>query len=434
MFFNRSSWYDEATSVTQCGITTNATYTYIVDPSTPGKTGAFWYHGHTRGQYVDGFRAPLVIHRSGEKARKGPEYHDEYVVAVFDWYHEEHRMLLGQLLDEANPLDGTNVEPYPIDMVTLLVGSADLGIGQEPDGHQFVGAYELGAHWGPGERGNGERIPDNFDFVPDDVHLNITTAIFYNSSFPTADSTTVDEDLEFPDAGLVPVDAEAEARADVSITLAATFDTADDGTNRAFLNEEAYVIPVTPTLLTASLMGNLGGDARVYGRTSICTGIGAECRDFQMVGTTMDVTSDDVTVNPPVHEGIANHMWGDIIMMPPGGSRIIWLRADNPVAWLFDCHVKWHLEFYPPTSSTRPRQSRRWPKLAQHYQALGVSVAGNSGEDVGDGGFWDVGLGDGVVEYQGTRSGAALAIQAKKCPSGRGRRKMLSKGPEQEKK
>ncbi|KAJ3334922.1 ferroxidase fet3 [Gonapodya sp. JEL0774] len=548
MFFNRSSWYDGATSVTQCGIPTNATYTYLVDPTTSGQTGTYWYHGHTRGQYVDGFRAPLIIHRNGEKTRKGAEYDDEYVLALFDWYHDEHKVLLGQFLSESNPggaepvpksavavvahngtylagfsenstipfvpgktyrlriinmsalamfsvwidghnitvieVDGTDVEPYPIDMVTLSVAqriSVLVTAKNETDSNWLV---------------HMNMSPDMFDFVPDDLQLNITTTILYNTSFPTADGTTVDEYLEFPDADLVPIDVEGEATADVSITLAATFDTADDGTNRAFFNDITYVTPLTPTLLTASTMGNLSSDVRVYGQTNtyvlelgqnielVVVNLDAgyhpfhlHGHKFQIVGTSMDVTSDDVTVNPPVNEGMANPMRRDTIMVPPGGSRTIRFRADNPGAWLFHCHIEWHLEsglaaqFIEAPSAIQALAGNAPPEVAQHCQALGVSVTGNVGGkmSVTDFGAYSFGpyvqvlgfqakgiialvfsalsaiLGIAAVAWYPLGGGlddeelelevaAAMAIKAKKGSKWQRAKNMFSKGPEQEKK
>lgn len=56
------------------------------------------------GQYVDGFRAPLIIKNANETYK----YDEEYTVAVSDWYHDEHSVLLKQFLAESNP---TGAEP-----------------------------------------------------------------------------------------------------------------------------------------------------------------------------------------------------------------------------------------------------------------------------------------------------------------------------------
>lgn len=50
----------------------------------------------------------------------------------------------------------------------------------------------------------------------------------------------VDEYTEFPDQELVPIPAQEELVANVNIELGVFFDTADDGTNRAFFNNVTY--------------------------------------------------------------------------------------------------------------------------------------------------------------------------------------------------
>lgn len=60
---------------------------------------------------------------------------------------------------------------------------------------------------------------------------------------PTASiqpGTTVEEYTEFPDQELVPVQVEEELVANVHIELGVFFDTASDGTNRAFFNNVTY--------------------------------------------------------------------------------------------------------------------------------------------------------------------------------------------------
>lgn len=40
----------------------------------------------------------------------GTQYDDEYVIAITDWYHDEHSVLIKQFLSEYNP---TGAEPVP---------------------------------------------------------------------------------------------------------------------------------------------------------------------------------------------------------------------------------------------------------------------------------------------------------------------------------
>lgn len=57
-----------------------------------------------QGQYVDGLRAPLIIH----PPKRTFSYDDEFTVILSDWYHEEHPELLKRFINSSNP-DG--VEP-----------------------------------------------------------------------------------------------------------------------------------------------------------------------------------------------------------------------------------------------------------------------------------------------------------------------------------
>lgn len=59
-----------------------------------------------KGQYVDGLRAPLVIHPPKEVY----SYDADYTVVIGDWYHQQHNVLLKQFINIANP---AGAEPIP---------------------------------------------------------------------------------------------------------------------------------------------------------------------------------------------------------------------------------------------------------------------------------------------------------------------------------
>lgn len=65
---------DGPSMVTQCPIPPGASFTYNI-PIT--QTGTYWIHGHHKGHYVDGLRAPLIIHNPNEAY----QYDDEYTIA-----------------------------------------------------------------------------------------------------------------------------------------------------------------------------------------------------------------------------------------------------------------------------------------------------------------------------------------------------------------
>lgn len=67
--------------MTQCGIPIGQEFVYTVDTQTANQTGTYWYHSHYAGQYVDGLRAPLIIHNTPEMH----QYDEEFTVSLYDW-------------------------------------------------------------------------------------------------------------------------------------------------------------------------------------------------------------------------------------------------------------------------------------------------------------------------------------------------------------
>ena len=67
-----------------------------------------------KGQYVDGLRAPLVLHPPKEVA----EYDEEFTIILGDWYHEEHAVLLKQFISIANP---GGAEPVPSKSLVFFI-------------------------------------------------------------------------------------------------------------------------------------------------------------------------------------------------------------------------------------------------------------------------------------------------------------------------
>lgn len=80
--------------------------TYEVAINEFNQWGTYWIHAHSNGQYVDGLRAPLLIHPEKE----AHQYDEEFTVTVGDWYHDQHDVLIKQFLNVANP---GGAEPVP---------------------------------------------------------------------------------------------------------------------------------------------------------------------------------------------------------------------------------------------------------------------------------------------------------------------------------
>lgn len=70
--------------------------------------------------------------------------------------------------------------------------------------------------------------------------IDITSTVVYDPQASTEPGTTVDEYTEFPDQTMSPIPVQEQLEANVFIELGVFFDTADDGTNRAFFNNITY--------------------------------------------------------------------------------------------------------------------------------------------------------------------------------------------------
>jgi len=108
-FFNQTSYFDGAVGITQCPIPASSTFTYelLNSPSSPAdrqkQWGTYWIHGHFAGQYVDGLRAPFIVHPV-QQADIFHTYDEDYTVILGDWYHRNHTDLLrNEFLNDKNP-------------------------------------------------------------------------------------------------------------------------------------------------------------------------------------------------------------------------------------------------------------------------------------------------------------------------------------------
>jgi iron transport multicopper oxidase len=91
----------------------------------------------------------------------------------------------------------------------------------------------------------------------------------YNSSGPLIDRGFVDAYHDFNDTALVPVLVEPMLPVDRTVELEVSFDTMDDGTNRAMFNQVTYRSPLVPTALSILTLGSNATDATAYGTGGI---------------------------------------------------------------------------------------------------------------------------------------------------------------------
>lgn len=124
LLFKNANYYDGATSINQCEIPVNYTYTYEfkIDEN---QWGTYWYHSHYSTQYADGVLGPVVIHSQKEHDLIGDQYDEEVVVLMQDHYHDTADSYLEEYLapenenDEPTPdnglIQGSNVFDYKED-------------------------------------------------------------------------------------------------------------------------------------------------------------------------------------------------------------------------------------------------------------------------------------------------------------------------------
>ena len=98
--------------------------------------------------------------------------------------------------------------------------------------------------------------------------LDLTSSITYNSSAPLTNSGSVETYHDVNDTVLVPVVVEPMLPVDRTIELEVSFDTMDDGTNRAMFNQITYNAPLVPTTLSVLTLGPNATDVTAYGTTS----------------------------------------------------------------------------------------------------------------------------------------------------------------------
>ncbi|KAF8989715.1 Fet3 protein [Cyathus striatus] len=395
MFFNSTSWFDGAMGVSQCGIPPGQSFTYTVPVDTSGQFGTYWVHSHAYGHYVDGLRAPVVIHPTTEHY----SYDAEFTVVLGDWYHQQHDALLTQYLSTSNP-DG--VEPIPDnaliyfsqngkylppipgthpDPVTSAVGFNQNATLNFQPGKTYrlrvvnTGAFASFAFWIDGHDMTIIEV-DGTDVQPSPINtLKVAVAQRYsvlvkarsdtshnwaihaNMDTETNTLTIAMFDVVPPslnpmnDISLIPIKVIPQLKTTRTLILQANFDLMTDGTNRGIFNNVTYNSPLVPLVLSdiygpSTFVFNPFDvvDLVVQNADSGGHPFHIHGHQFQIVQRTTDFTSSDKSINPPVVEGQKNPMRRDTVQIPAGAGATLRFVADNPGGWFFHCHIEWHLE------------------------------------------------------------------------------------------
>ncbi|CAE7080286.1 unnamed protein product [Rhizoctonia solani] len=243
---------------------------------------------------------------------------------------------------------------------------------------------------------------DMFDDIPDELELNRTSSITYSKSAPMAPEQTMDDYGSMPwDTTFKPLEPMTLPNPTEELELGVFFDTMDNGINRAMFNNVTWNTPIVPSTISALTMGEDASVQNVYGPNTQVVQYGdiiqmtvinwdegkhpfhLHGHKFAIMHRSDDVTSDDPAINPPFDNNQANPIWRDTVQIEAGGSVTLRWQADNPGAWLFHCHIEWHLESgLAWIFIEAPNYIQQWTKPPQYYfdqcKMLGIPTSGNA--------------------------------------------------------
>lgn len=410
LFQNGNNQMDGVPLLTQCPIGPGQTFLYNF--TVESNSGAYWYHSHTEAQYEDGMRGAFIID-DGENNENYPyEYDEEVVLSLSEWYHDNVATLLPQFLSIFNP---TGAEPIPQNLIindtrnlswevrpdtTYLLRIINLGgfVSQYfwIEDHEFdvvevdgitvernttnmiyitsAQRYTVLLHT-RNDTSRNYAIMQKFDdtmldVIPDDLELNATSSLTYNTSAPLAEQSYVDSIDDFlDDFYLVPLSRDALLpEPDIRITLDVAMDNLVTGINYAFFNNITYVAPLVPALATVLSAGENATNPEIYGSNThsfvldeddvveiVLNNLDTGKHPFHLHGHVFqtiirDRTYDDAIGEVPVPFNESDHaeypqypMLRDVLYVNPQSNFVIRFRADNPGVWFFHCHIEWHL-------------------------------------------------------------------------------------------
>ncbi|KAH8677280.1 Cupredoxin, partial [Xylariales sp. PMI_506] len=401
LYMNGTTHMDGPDQVSQCAIPPGSEFTYNFTINQPG---TYWYHSHTKAQYPDGLRGPLVI-RDPDFPYLG-QYDEELVLTVSDWYHDQMQNLLPGFISKGNP---TGAEPVPNN--ALFNDTQNLKVPVQPgktylfrminiaafagqyiwfEGHNMTivevdGIYTQPAvadmiYLSAAQRCSfllttkndstanyafvGSMDTSLFDTIPDDLNWNVTGWLVYNDTLPFPEPDSVDDLEPFDDITLTPYDNQTLlGEPDQIIELDVIMDNLGDGANYAFFNNITYTAPKVPTLYTVLSTGADATNPVVYGDYThafvldkgqivqiIVNNLDTGRHPFHLHGHNFQAiyrsdedagTFEDANITESDYPAIP--MRRDTFVLYPTGNIVLRFRADNPGVWLFHCHIEWHV-------------------------------------------------------------------------------------------
>ncbi|XBW36927.1 hypothetical protein QEN19_002506 [Hanseniaspora menglaensis] len=405
LFQKGSNQMDGPEMITQCPIAPGSSFVYNF--TVTDQVGSYWYHSHTKGQYMDGMRGTVVIQDPDFPF----DYDKEEVLQIAEWYHKDIDTLTKTFMNVYNP---TGAEPIPQNLI--VNNTMNLTWSVEPDTTYllriintggFVSQYfwiedhEMqvvevdGIYVEPyttsmlyvtiaqrytvlvktkDTTNKNYAIMQKFDdtmldVVPKDLVLNRTNFMVYNSSLANPEENIVDE-LDFlDDFYLVPYGAQKEeiyGEPDQRITVDVSMNNLINGINYAFFNNITFTYPKVPTLMSLLSSGNESSNPEVYGSNTnafvlekdevieiVLNNLDTGTHPFHLHGHAFQVIERDVARDddqtPLMYDVDGNYtypkypMKRDTLYVRPQSNFVIRFKANNPGVWFFHCHIEWHL-------------------------------------------------------------------------------------------
>ncbi|KAL6949240.1 ferroxidase fet3 [Hanseniaspora uvarum] len=405
LFQNGTNQMDGPEMITQCPIAPGSSFTYNF--TVDNQSGSYWYHSHTKGQYMDGMKGTFVV----EDPKFPFDYDKEEVLELAEWYHKDIDTLTKKFMNVYNP---TGAEPIPQNLI--LNNTMNLTWAVEPDttyllrfintggfvsqyvwieDHDFEVVEVDGVYVEPytasmlyitvaqrytvllktkNSTNKNYAIMQKFDdtmldVIPKDLVLNRTSFMMYNTNLSKPEENIVDE-LDFlDDFHLVPYGEYKEeilGEPDQRITLDVSMNNLKNGINYAFFNNITFTQPKVPTLLSVLSSGNQSTDPRVYGSNTnafvlekdeiieiVLNNFDTGTHPFHLHGHVFQVIERDVAreddETPLVYDPTGNYsypkypMKRDTLYVRPQSNFVVRFKADNPGVWFFHCHIEWHL-------------------------------------------------------------------------------------------
>ncbi|KAI8360717.1 multicopper oxidase-domain-containing protein [Choanephora cucurbitarum] len=417
---NGSHLYDGAVMVTQCPISPHSNFTYVF-PVT--QAGTFWMHSHFKVQYMDGLRVPLIVYDPDEPM----EYDQDEIVTVSEWYHQDTYLNLEKYMHRDN-LEG--IEPIPQSglindnrqtyfqfranktyrlRLINMSGMASFRIYLEDhtmeiielDGVLTQPTLTSSVYLSAGQRMSvlietkqttefnyylhADMDPDMFDTLPDDLLLNITAPVYYDTHHDTFKRVTTKTEYAKEDILIPPWKHTDVLIPDLQINMTMDFMVNTDGLNHGVINTIPYLPPLVPTLHTLLTMGDLAKNTKVYGPQSqayvfqlnqvieiVLNNLDDGMHPFHLHGHVFQVIARGegiYYVNQTIHSSYPTVR--DTITVPANGYLILRFKADNPGVWFFHCHVDWHLPAgLAATFITAPELVQQQTRLPSSFDRL----------------------------------------------------------------